>query len=648
MLKLAYFPCVSPARAWPRGLKPFQSLVFCDLVPTGIAATNLTLSEQAFRSAFWSNCGTSTARNCPPLDATGALGFSPSKLSRRRPCLPASSGTMDKGEPSSKVLEGLPRAALSSSDAPSAEPKVEGLKFDHQEGGSGPKHEDMNSDVGKFEIGKSKLVDDTKGPDHGKFLKMDFGSGAKFDIVGKSEVGKSEIVVDSKGPDHGKFLKMEIGSGAKIGVVGKSEIAKLETVDTGHGKLKFEVDENVKGSALGKFKVGKLSEGDFQKGDAAIKFEKSVGTGPKQEGQSSESKSGAFLRNVFASGQPSPSTGEPAGTVFLLAKTMKEAFDAENFVCARPPGQFPEHLRLEFGGEIVGGSGEGIGGGAETQGEGEERSPLEDWPEFHGANYLELVESKELGRVVLVGKRVPSTHTLLAKNFSSFPVGTLCVADTQNQGKGRGGNTWESPVGCLLFSFTLQSSDGRKLPFLQYVVCLALVQAIEVISFGRGEANKPLPVRIKWPNDLYANGLKIGGILCTSTFSNKMFNIVVGVGLNVSNTQPTTCLNALLEEQNPEYQPITREEILAAFMTRFEELYTSFNEKGFAELEQPYLQRWLHTDQRVVLVECGEGEDETAAESQVYLTVKGLTSGGYLLAVDDSGESFELHPDGNR
>lgn len=35
-------------------------------------------------------------------------------------------------------------------------------------------------------------------------------------------------------------------------------------------------------------------------------------------------------------------------------------------------------------------------------------------------------------------------------------------------------------------------------------------------------------VRIKWPNDLYAEGLKIGGVLCTSTYSSKKFNIVIG------------------------------------------------------------------------------------------------------------------------
>lgn len=37
-----------------------------------------------------------------------------------------------------------------------------------------------------------------------------------------------------------------------------------------------------------------------------------------------------------------------------------------------------------------------------------------------------------------------------------------------------------------------------------------------------------LGVKIKWPNDLFLNGLKVGGVLCTSTYKSKKFNISVG------------------------------------------------------------------------------------------------------------------------
>lgn len=35
-------------------------------------------------------------------------------------------------------------------------------------------------------------------------------------------------------------------------------------------------------------------------------------------------------------------------------------------------------------------------------------------------------------------------------------------------------------------------------------------------------------IKIKWPNDLFLNGLKVGGILCTSTYKSKKFNVSTG------------------------------------------------------------------------------------------------------------------------
>lgn len=44
---------------------------------------------------------------------------------------------------------------------------------------------------------------------------------------------------------------------------------------------------------------------------------------------------------------------------------------------------------------------------------------------------------------------------------------------------GRSKNVWESPSGCLMFSFILQMEDGRVLPLVQYVVSLAITEAIK-------------------------------------------------------------------------------------------------------------------------------------------------------------------------
>ncbi|KAJ6930558.1 hypothetical protein NC652_014173 [Populus alba x Populus x berolinensis] len=105
--------------------------------------------------------------------------------------------------------------------------------------------------------------------------------------------------------------------------------------------------------------------------------------------------------------------------------------------------------------------------------------------------------------------------------------------------------------------------DGQVVPLLQYVVSLAVTEAIKDLCDKNGLPH--IDVRIKWPNDLYLNGVNVGGILCTSTYRSQKFNvsagkndsssvicewflILTGIGLNVDNEKPTTCLNAVLRE----------------------------------------------------------------------------------------------------
>ncbi|KAF6139215.1 hypothetical protein GIB67_040362 [Kingdonia uniflora] len=94
---------------------------------------------------------------------------------------------------------------------------------------------------------------------------------------------------------------------------------------------------------------------------------------------------------------------------------------------------------------------------------------------------------------------------LLDMNFCELPIGAVCVADIQFKGRGRSENVWESPIDCLLFSFTLQMEDGHNVPLLQYVVSLVVTEAIK-------DGLPYLDIRIKWPSDLYLNGLKVGSI----------------------------------------------------------------------------------------------------------------------------------------
>lgn len=58
-------------------------------------------------------------------------------------------------------------------------------------------------------------------------------------------------------------------------------------------------------------------------------------------------------------------------------------------------------------------------------------------------------------------------------------------------------------------------------------------------------------------------------------------------------------------------------------------------------MKERYLDLWLHTDQ---VLNIPELEDGTKMER---VTIKGISSTGFLLAENESGEQLELQPDGH-
>lgn len=136
-----------------------------------------------------------------------------------------------------------------------------------------------------------------------------------------------------------------------------------------------------------------------------------------------------------------------------------------------------------------------------------------------------LLKTQSLGGVVLFSPALGSTQTLLHETLRpSPPPGVLCYTENQLEGKGRGSNTWSSPEGCLTFSFSSSFVDGNTLPFVQYLVSLAIIKAVEAVK----PAGSASPVRIKWPNDIYVDKVKIGGMLCQSEYCDGKFSVTTG------------------------------------------------------------------------------------------------------------------------
>ena len=141
----------------------------------------------------------------------------------------------------------------------------------------------------------------------------------------------------------------------------------------------------------------------------------------------------------------------------------------------------------------------------------------------------------------LIGARVDafreagSTNDLaLALAAEGCPDGTVVSADTQVGGRGRLGRAWIAPPDSgiqvsVVLRPPLSPAGAQALTFLGGVAAAAAIRALH-----------GLPVTLKWPNDLYLDGRKLGGVLTElAAESDLIRHAVIGVGINV-NLDPAT------------------------------------------------------------------------------------------------------------
>ncbi len=105
------------------------------------------------------------------------------------------------------------------------------------------------------------------------------------------------------------------------------------------------------------------------------------------------------------------------------------------------------------------------------------------------------------------------------------PHGTVVTAGEQSAGRGREGREWFAPPGsALLYSALLRPLGDR--PLLPLAVPLAVAEAAESLS--------SLKCELKWPNDIWAGGLKLAGVLIEGRPEPGAGWAVIGVGLNLT------------------------------------------------------------------------------------------------------------------
>lgn len=239
---------------------------------------------------------------------------------------------------------------------------------------------------------------------------------------------------------------------------------------------------------------------------------------------------------------------------------------------------------------------------------------------------------------------IPSTQKYLLNCLNDGDFGTnsdvLVLSDHQTEGHGRKGSGWLSRWGNLQFSLSLTISRTKNIQMIQYLACLAITECLcnDVDVDSRKDAKSvSKDVRIKWPNDIFYCGEKVGGIIVQSKIRGGENGagaviIVVGVGINLEHGNNDNSFASL----NSKEPFIKKESVLKGFLEDFFFLIRR-HEEGLEFPFKLYEKRWIHSNQRVFL------ESE-----QIIVTITGLNEEGFLKAVSDvcdGGRLYLLEPD---
>ncbi len=154
-----------------------------------------------------------------------------------------------------------------------------------------------------------------------------------------------------------------------------------------------------------------------------------------------------------------------------------------------------------------------------------------------------------VGQNLLTLKEVDSTNSFLKSlltNSKPLPEGTVIMAEHQYAGRGQQQNKWHSQPGKnLTFSILLKPT------FLSAVNQFDLTRAISLGVFDTLRTLLGDNLKVKWPNDIYYNDSKLGGMLIENVVQGSSINnSIIGIGLNVNQYDfPDSLLNATSVKQ---------------------------------------------------------------------------------------------------
>lgn len=204
-----------------------------------------------------------------------------------------------------------------------------------------------------------------------------------------------------------------------------------------------------------------------------------------------------------------------------------------------------------------------------------------------------------IGNRIIKLDSVDSTNNYALKliNEKKAAEGYVIQADYQSKGKGQRNSVWVSePCENLLFSIILNPwfLQVQHQFLLNKAVCISIYDFIT----NHLQSTDKNAVKIKWPNDIYFKNKKLGGILIENMISGKKYqNAVVGIGLNINQTEFGTDLINPVSLKNITGHFFNIDDLLLEFLSEFENRYLQLKGTQWKNINEEYNKRLLFFDE---------------------------------------------------
>ncbi|HKV54177.1 MAG TPA: biotin--[acetyl-CoA-carboxylase] ligase [Candidatus Binataceae bacterium] len=255
------------------------------------------------------------------------------------------------------------------------------------------------------------------------------------------------------------------------------------------------------------------------------------------------------------------------------------------------------------------------------------------------SNPYHTIEAGNPGRIgwrIHYFEEVDSTQRTAAEMAENGAAhGTVVVAERQSAGRGRLGRSWHSPAGVNLYTTIIlrPAMPVAEVPRLSLVAGVAAAESLEPVAPGI--------VALKWPNDIWLNGRKAGGIIAEASTDSAdgLICVLLGIGLN---------LNLAADDLSPELRDkatsvliatgrqCDRVQIAAALFNRLNTRYMEAQVGGFAAIRPAYERYFALNGRSVTIIDRG---------SRLAGVVRGIDHDGALMLETAAGVSRILTGD---